>query len=288
MNYNWYEDRRIYLERELDDLEEQRDYLATDEAREVMIEVAIDSPFYNTLSAEAQTDYINNQIDADQDMFERQIQEMSGDLEVVRTVMSTWNEPAPAAGADHSSRSVSTDSAFDEGAFTRVPMSRTHATIERPVLRRGGPVRPRDLILPPYAPDSPPYAPDSPPYAPDSPIGPPPGWGDISTDSTIMQDVNNNDDSLHLSDLELSLESPEAIEIIDVDPSPPGSPERTPPPRRPHTPSAPSRPSRGVPSRRGGTKKAKQKRKKGKTNKRNTTKKTKRKGKKQTTAKKRK
>jgi hypothetical protein len=44
MNYNWYEDRRIYLERELDDLEEQRAYLATDEAREVMIEVAIDSP----------------------------------------------------------------------------------------------------------------------------------------------------------------------------------------------------------------------------------------------------
>jgi hypothetical protein len=245
MNYNWYEDRRIYLERELDDLEEQRAYLATDEAREVMIEVAIDSPFYNTLSAEDQTDYINNQIDADQDMFERQIQEMSGDLEVVRTVMSTWNESAPADGAepvvlpfpavgvDSSPRSVSTDSTFDEegfdvgfineydeNAFTRVPLSRTDATIERLIERP----------------------------APENSI-------EMSRDDVIMGPEIRLD------------ESPEIIDLTT--PSPPGSPERTPPPRTLRPPPAPSRPSRG----RGGTKKTKGTKKKGKGKKRKSAKK---------------
>ena len=84
---------------------------------------------------------------------------------------------------------------------------------------------------PPYAPGSPPYAPGSPQYAPDSPTG------------SVR--------SLHLSSRD---------DIVDVDPTPTGSPNRTPPPRSSlQIPSAPGRPTR---SRRGGTKKRKGKKRK--------------------------
>ena len=83
---------------------------------------------------------------------------------------------------------------------------------------------------PPYAPGSPPYAPGSPQYAPDSPTG------------SVR--------SLHLSSRD---------DIVDVDPTPTGSPNRTPPPVQTQTPSAPTR-SRRI--RRGGTKKRKGKKRK--------------------------
>jgi len=291
MNYNWYEDKRIDLERRLDDLEEQRAYLATDEARETIIEEFNDnpdSPHYRTLNAEEQNEYINAYIDAEQDQDMREMQEISDDLEVVRTVMSTWNEPAvfppppPAAGVDTSSRSVSTDSTFDEegfdvgfineydeGAFTRVPMSRTDATIERlverPRLRRSSAVRPVDLIWPeddadtlPFVPDSPigpppgyePGSPDSPPYAPSSPLDTPP----FEPSSPIGTPRDNSieisrDDVIMGPEIRLD-ESPEIIDLTTPSPPgspertlppPPGSPERTLPPRTLRPPPAPSR-----------------------------------------------
>tara|TARA_B100000902_G_scaffold13123_2_gene15952 strand:+ start:1562 stop:2038 length:477 start_codon:yes stop_codon:yes gene_type:complete len=83
---------------------------------------------------------------------------------------------------------------------------------------------------PPYAPDSPPYAPDSPPYVPGSPQYAP----DSPTGSVRS--------------------------IVDVDPTPPGSPNRTPPRRS--SPQVPSAPTRSRRSRRGGTKKRKGKKRK--------------------------
>ena len=90
---------------------------------------------------------------------------------------------------------------------------------------------------PPYAPGSPPYAPGSPQYAPDSPTG-----------SVRSLDLSN----LNISDVSQP-------ERIDVDQTPPGSPNRTPPPVQTQTPSAPTR-SRRI--RRGGTKKRKGKKRK--------------------------
>jgi hypothetical protein len=92
---------------------------------------------------------------------------------------------------------------------------------------------------PQYAPDSPPYAPDSPPYAPGSPEGSLPGINDNYRGSPLGA-YEENENS-----------------VIDVDPTPPGSPNRTPPPRSSlQIPSAPTH------SRRGGTKKRKGKKRK--------------------------
>jgi hypothetical protein len=278
--------------------------LATDEARETIIRRAESrvSPYYRSLSAEDQNEYINSHINADRDMMASQMQEISDDLEVVRTVMSTWNEPA--AGADSSSRSVSTysdEEGFDVGFINeydvpRVPMSRTDENIERlierPRLRRSSAVRPVDLIWPED--DA-----DTLPYVPDSPIGPPPGYDSGSpdydpgspdytpspvydpnspmpgspmpstpTDPMPSYDGNMDDDSIGsttrffaLLDGADSTESSNDPEIIDVDPTPPGSPVRTPPPGSPTVPSRPRR-SRG----RGGNK-TKRKQKKGQTRK---------------------
>jgi len=97
---------------------------------------------------------------------------------------------------------------------------------------------------PPYAPGSPPYAPGSPPYAPGSPQYAP----DSPTGSVRSLDLSN----LNISDVSQP-------ERIDVDQTPPGSPNRTPPPVQTQTPSAPTR-SRRI--RRGGTKKRKGKKRK--------------------------
>ena len=97
-----------------------------------------------------------------------------------------------------------------------------------------------DYGSPDYSPPgTPPYVPDSPPYAPGSPLSP------VPSSPTWSQR------SLHLSDLNIT------DEIVDVDPTPPGSPNRTPPPRSPQVPSAPGR--RGPV---GGTKKRKGKKRK--------------------------
>lgn len=90
-------------------------------------------------------------------------------------------------------------------------------------------------------PGTPPYVPDSPPYAPGSPLSP------------VPSSPTGSQRSLHLSDLNITNED----EIVDVDPTPPGSPNRTPPPRSPQVPSAPRR--RGPV---GGTKKRKGKKRK--------------------------
>ena len=110
-------------------------------------------------------------------------------------------------------------------------------------------------------PGTPPYVPDSPPYAPGSPLSP------------VPSSPTGSQGSLHLSHLNISDESQH--EIVDVDPTPPGTPNWrqllsnrprtptqrreifiTPPPRSPQVPSAPTR------SRRGGTKKRKGKKRK--------------------------
>jgi len=99
-----------------------------------------------------------------------------------------------------------------------------------------------------YGPGSPPgsppgfpqgFVPDSPPYAPGSPLSP------------VPNSPTGSQRSLPLSDLDISDESPEIIDVV----TPPGSPNITPPPRSPQVPSAPT-------SRRGGTKKRKGKKRK--------------------------
>jgi hypothetical protein len=249
--------------------------LDTDDVRETMIRRAESrvGSFYNTLNAEGQNDYINNQIDASQDEIVRRMQEISNELMSINYVMRTWNEPDPAAGAD--TRSVSTDSTFDEERL-----------VERPRLRRSSAVRPGDVIWPeddadtvPYVPDSPigpppgyepgspDYPPDSPPYAPSSPLDTPPfePSSPIGTPSDNSIEISR-DDVIMGPEIRLD-ESPEIIDLTT--PSPPGSPERTPPPRTLRPPPAPSRPSRG----RGGTKKTKGTKKKGKGKKRKSAKK---------------
>ena len=307
MNYNNYEDERIRLERKLNDVAEEREYYNTDEARTDFRSIIDRNEIglyhydvFSELSPQAQNLYIDEHIGneiARIDRWERLNQEA---LMNVRAILFSWDDPDPAVGADSSSRSVSTysdeegfDVGFineydDERAFTRGPMSRTDTI--------------RPLILPEYArsvsPDYPP--PDSDPdFQPSSPIGPPPGYDSGSPDYTPSPVYNPNspdyapstptdsmpDYEVNMGDVstistirldgEDSPESSNDPEIIDVDPTPPGSPERTPPPRPPTIPSAPRRRIRS-----GG--KTKRKQKKGltrKKNKRNATKKKKRKGK---------
>jgi hypothetical protein len=316
MNYNNYEDERIRLELKLNDVAEEREYYNTDEARtdfRSIIDInevgLYHYDVFSELSPQDQNLYIDEHIGneiARIDRWERLNQEA---LMNVRAILFSWDDPQPppAVGSDSSSSSVSTYSdeegfdvgfinEYDERAFTRGPMSRTDTI--------------RPLILPEDArPDSPDYGPGSPDYPPpdsepdfqpSSPIGPPPGYDSGSpdytpspvynpnspdyapstpTDSMPDYEVNMGDVSTIRLDGEDSPESSNDPEIIDVDPTPPGSPERTPPPRPPTIPSAPRRRRRLI-IRSGG--KTKRKQKKGltrKKNKRNATKKKKRKGK---------
>jgi hypothetical protein len=235
-NYNWYHDRGRELELQLADLENDRAYLETDDARETLVEEFIlNDPEYSELIPHNRIRYMNDFIADERSNMDREMQEIRDQLTTIRTVMSTWEDPAR--------------------RIARLPRRRL----------RVEPLHLSDISVdyhldsPPYAPDgfrlrgSPPYAQGSPPdFAPSSPIEPPPGWGDISRDSTIMQD-----------------DSPEIIDLT--------TPPITPPHRSPQPPSAPGR--------HGGTKKAKRKQKTGKRNKRNTTKKNMRGGDSNTTVK---
>tara|TARA_B100000902_G_scaffold86590_1_gene90791 strand:- start:354 stop:965 length:612 start_codon:yes stop_codon:yes gene_type:complete len=100
-------------------------------------------------------------------------------------------------------------------------------------------------------PGSLPYVPGSPQYAPGSPIS--------TVPNSPQYAQPDSPGSLHLSDLNISRESQD--EIVDVDPTPQGSPNRTPPPSSPQVPSAPGRHRHsGNPV--GGTKKKKGKKRK--------------------------
>lgn len=280
MNYNWYEDRRIDLERRLDDLEERRAYLDTDEVRETMIRRAEsrDGSYYRTLSAEGQNEYINGGINANQDEIARRMQEISDQLMSINYVMREWNEPPPPPTG----------------------------FVGRPVLRRMDAVGPGALILPEdevdtpsfepsspigpppgYEPGSPDYDPDSPHFEPNSPLDTPPlDTPPFEPNSPLDTPPRDNSIEISRDDVimgpEIRLdESPEIIDLTTP------SPERTPPPRTLRPPPAPSRRRRLI-IRSGG--KTKRKQKKGQTRKkakRNPTKK-KRRGKSTKNTKKRK
>jgi hypothetical protein len=89
------------------------------------------------------------------------------------------------------------------------------------------------------------------PFSPSSSI-----YGPGSAISTSPNSPTGSQGSLHLSDLNISVDN----DIIDVDPTPPGSPIITPPPRSHPVPSAPTRSRHRGPV--GGTKKKKGKKRK--------------------------
>ena len=173
---------------------------------------------YNRLNIGEQRDYINNLVEDERTSITNEIEDIDNQLLTVGVLMDNWSEPMlPPPPLSMPDLADSFD--YGQGSPDYSPPG-----------------------TPPYVPGSPPgtppYVPGSPPYAPGSPDYSPPG----------------SPRSLHLSDLDISQES--QPEIIEVDPTPPGSPNITPPPRSPPVPSAPTR------SRRGGTKKRKGKKRK--------------------------
>ena len=187
---------------------------------------------YNRLNRGEQRNYINNVVEEERTSITNEIEDIDNQLLTVGVLMDNWSEP------------------------TQPP------PLSVPVLEDSfdyGPGSP-----PGFVPDSPPYAPGSPPgsppgFVPGSPPGFPPGFVPDSPSyapgsplSPVPNSPTGSQRSLPLSDLDISDESPE---IINVEPTPPGSPNITPPPRSPQVPSAPTR-------RRGGTKKRKGKKRK--------------------------
>ena len=228
--YNDLEDERIRLERELADLAELHNYLYTNDGRDAMHEeFMLDDRDYIRADADARGVYMDNYIADEGTRITAEINDIRNQMSTMETMMREYptiaSAPSPAPWRD----------------MLRVRPIPT----PRPV-----PIRfPQGLDVPdspPYSPPgSPPYAPglDSPSYAPDYPG---------SVISTSPNSPTGSQGSLHLNISD--------NDIIDVDPTPPGSPIITPPPRSPQVPPAPSRSRRRGPV--GGTKKKKGKKRK--------------------------
>mgnify|MGYP006899599246 CR=1 FL=1 len=249
--YNDLEDERIRLERELADLAELHIYLYTTYGREALHEeFMVDDRDYIRADADARGVYMDTYIADEDTRITAEINDIRNQMSTMETMMREYPTIASAPSPDPADLSLFLPSS--DTWHGRLSVRPTPRPVSRPVQ-----IRNPQLLYPNFAPDSPPgsppYAPGSPPYAPGSPDYP------GSVISTSPNSPTGSQVSLH---------------IIDVDPTPPGSPIITPPPRSRRVPSAPTRSRhRGHV---GGTKK-----KKGKKRKATKKKKTAKKGRKQ-------
>jgi hypothetical protein len=254
--YNDLEDERIRLERELADLAELHNFLYTNDGRDAMHEAfMLDDRDYIRADADARGVYMDNYIADEDTRILAEINDIRNQMLTMEFSMSEYpiaSAPSPDP-ADLSLFLPSSDTWHDRLSVRPNPTPRP---VSRPVQIRNPQLLYTNFApdsppgSPPYAPGSPPYAPGSPPYAPGSPDYP------GSVISTSPNSPTGSQGSLHLSDLNISVDN----DIIDVDPTPPGSPIITPPPRSHPVPSAPTRSRHRGPV--GGTKKKKGKKRK--------------------------
>tara|TARA_B110000285_G_C15085866_1_gene596190 strand:+ start:122 stop:928 length:807 start_codon:yes stop_codon:yes gene_type:complete len=248
--YNDLEDERIRLERELADLAELHIYLYTTDGREALHEeFMVDDRDYIRADADARGVYMDTYIADEDTRITAEINDIRNQLLTMETMMLAYPPTAPSPDQESSSAILQPfpETLRDRLSVRPIPTPRP---VPRPVA-----IRNPQLLYTNFAPDSPP---GSPPYAPGSPIYAP-GSGSPDYPGSVISTVPNSPSgsvrSLHLSDLETSQDG-----IIDVDPTPPGSPIITPPPRSHQVPTAPRRSRRRGPV--GGTKKRKGKKRK--------------------------
>ena len=245
--YNDLEEERIRLERELADLAELHNYLYTIDWRDAMHEeFMLDDRDYIRADADARGVYMDNYIADEGTRITSVINDRRNQMLTMETMMSEYpiaSAPSPDP-VDLSLFLPSSDTWHDRLSVRPIPTPRP---VSRPVQIRN-PQLLYTNFAPGSPPGSPPYAPglDSPSYAPDYPG---------SVISTSPNSPTGSQGSLHLSDLNISDNN-----IIDVDPTPPGSPIITPQPRSHPVPSAPTRSRHRGPV--GGTKKKKGKKRK--------------------------
>ena len=196
--YNDLEDERIRLERELADLAELHIYLYTTDGREALHEeFMVDDRDYIRADADARGVYMDTYIADEDTRITAEINDIRNQLLTMETMMLAYPPTAPSPDQESSSAILQP---FPETLRERLSVRQIHT--------------PRPPI---YVPDSPP---GSPPYAPGSPIYAPGSGSPDSVISTVPNSPSGSVRSLHLSDLETSQDG-----IIDVDNSPPGTPE---------------------------------------------------------------
>ena len=262
--YNDLEDERIRLERELADLAELHIYLYTRDGREALHEeFMLDDRDYIRAGARVRGVYMDTYIADEDTRITDEINDIRNQLLTMETMMLAYPPTAPSPDQESSSAILQP---FPETLRERLSVRQNHTPGSPPYVPGSPPGSP------PYVPGSPP---GSPPYAPGSPIYAPGSGSPIypgSVISTVPNSPSGSVRSLRLSDLETSQDG-----IIDVDNSPPGTPEwrrrlhiRPPPARWSASrreifiPRPPSQEPTGSASRRGsgGTKKRKGKKRK--------------------------
>lgn len=238
--YNDLEDERIRLEKELADLAELHIYLDTIAGREALHEEFMmeDDRDYNSADADARRIYMDNYIADEGTRITAEINDIRNQMLTMETIMTEYPPIASAPSTDPANLSLflpSSDTWHDRSSVRPIPTP-------RPV-----PIPNPPLLYTNFAPGSPP---GSPPYAPGSPPGSPPyAPGSPDYPGSVISTSPNSPTG-----------SQGSLQIIDVDPTPPGSPNTTPPPRSHQVPTAPRRSRRRGPD--GGTKKRKGKKKK--------------------------